>query len=92
MNNLEGLSYLFPTPICWRGCENTGKVFICFIEKHYAQSKAKQSKNVHELKSQNRIHNLLNNDSYFINGSVLPGAKTLTCTLVVSIRPPRLGS
>ena len=40
------------------------------------------------LKSKNRIYNLWYNHSFYMDGSVLPGNKTLTSTLVVSIRPP----
>ena len=62
------------------------KIFFCFIEKHYAQRKAMQT--CVSKKSQNRIYNLWNNHSFYMDGSVLPGNKTLTSTLVVSIRPP----
>ena len=66
------------------------KFFFCFIEKHYAQRKAMQK--CVSKKSQNRIYNLWNNHSFYMDGSVLPGNKTLTSTLVVLIRPPHPGT
>ena len=55
------------------------------MEKHHAQSKAKQSKSVREL-------NLLNNHCWYMDENVLPGTQTLTHTILVSIRPPRPGT
>ena len=89
MNNLEGLAHPLPHPhILRRLCEH-GNIFFCFIEKHYAQRKAMQK--WVSKKSQNRIYNLWNNHSFYMDGSVLPGNKTLTSTLVVLVRPPHPG-
>ena len=86
MNNLEGLAHPLPHPhILRRLCEHGKKFFFCFIEKHYAQRKAMQK--CVSKKSQNRIYNLWNNHSFYMDGSVLPGNKTLTSTIVVLVRP-----
>ena len=90
MNNLERLAHPLPHPhILRRLCEHGKNFFVCFIEKHYAQRKAMQK--CVSKKIQNRIYNLWNHHSYYMDGSVLPGNKTLTSTLVVLVRPPHPG-
>ena len=86
MNNLEGLSQPLPHPH-WL-CED-GKQFFSVLLKS-TMRKGKQFKNVW-IKSKNRIYNLWNNHSFYMDGSVLPGNKTLTSTLVVLVRPPHPG-
>ena len=86
MNNLEGLSHPLPHPH-WL-CEHGKQFFLVLLKS--TMRKGKQFKNVW-IKSKNRIYNLWNNHSFYMDGSVLPGNKTLTSTLVVLVWPPHPG-